>query len=176
MGHGVLLFTFRLEISSLKIRIGQRPGWTRTWHLGSSRFHAGTPKADSNLLLLMEEIWLTRLIVSLISYTNFMCPRWYKISSMKNIGFLSCLPHGSKPNIWLPYADLGGVEPPEECASCQRHQRRRPTHKATGPIECQTKGRQNPWLRAYPSMPSSCLIFALLVSFFLKAPSPLATP
>lgn len=32
-------------------------------------------------------------------------------------------------------ADLGGVEPPQKCASCQRHQRQRPTHKATGPVE-----------------------------------------
>ena len=34
-------------------------------------------------------------------------------------------------------ADLGGFEPPEMCASCQRHQRQRPTHKATGPVEFQ---------------------------------------
>lgn len=32
-------------------------------------------------------------------------------------------------------ADLGGVEPPQKCASCQRHQRLRPTHKGTGPVE-----------------------------------------
>lgn len=30
-------------------------------------------------------------------------------------------------------ADLGRFESPEECASCQRHQRQRPTHEATGP-------------------------------------------
>ena len=46
-------------------------------------------------------------------------------------------------------ADLGGFEPPEMCASCQRHQRQRPTHKATGPVEFQ-RGRYNHWLCAYP--------------------------